>query len=76
MLDNLKTSSLAMKNDVHIGHHGHHGANALLHVVEESKLERVNAQKRIDVLGIMKMLISVAETNAVSISISLFSNRP
>jgi hypothetical protein len=33
-------------------------------VVEESKLERVNAQKRIDVLGIMKMLISVAETNA------------
>lgn len=54
-----------MKNDVHIGRHGLHGAIALLHVDEESKLEHANAQKRIDVLGITKMLISVAETNAL-----------
>ena len=67
MLVNLKIFSHAMKNDVHIGHHGLHGAIALLHVDGESKLEHVNAQKKIDVLEIMKMLTSVAETNAVSI---------
>ena len=71
VLDNLKIFSHAMKSDVHIGHHGLHGAIALLHVDEESKLEHANAQKRIDVLGITKMLISVAETNAVSIFLTL-----
>lgn len=63
MSDNLKIFSLVMKNDVPIGHHGLHGMIAVRHVDEESKEEHVNVQKRIDVLVITKMLISVAETN-------------
>ena len=69
MLDNLKIFNLAMKRPVRFGHRGVRGAIALLHVVEELKQEHVNVRRRIGVQAIMKMLISVAETNAVSIFI-------